>query len=121
MNILKQLQTELPQFTWTQQDGIEGSIFGTITVPLIEKRISKDLYKLTNINVYISGKMGGTELSGKPFRYAICYQKAEVRPYRCKRTFEAELNKLYVSDKNLQGIVNKLVEQIDMNKFYLTK
>jgi len=120
MTILKQLQTKLPQFTWTQENK-HSSIFGSITVPQINKRINKDLHRLNNIYVFISSKMGGTPLSGKPFRYAMCYQKAEVRPYRCKNTYIKEYNKLFVSDKDAQSIVNKLIKQIDMNKYFLTK
>lgn len=120
MTILKLLQTKLPQFTWTQESK-HSSIFGCITVPQIDKRIGGDLYKLNNVYVFISSKMGGTELSGAPFRYAMCYQKAEVRPYRCKNTFIAEFNKLFVSDKNALKVVNKLIKEIDMNKYYLTK
>lgn len=120
MTILQQLQTKLPQFTWTQENK-HSSIFGCITVPQINKRIGGALHRLNNVNVFISSKMGGTPLSGKPFRYAICYQNAEVRPYRCKNTFNVEFNKLYVSDKDAQSIINKLFKQIDMTKYYLTK
>ena len=120
MTILKQLQTKLPQFTWSQENK-HSSIFGCITQSQINKRINKDLYKLNNVYVFISSKMGGTELSGKPFRYAICYQKAEVRPYRNKNTFTAEFNKLFVSGKDAQNTIDKLIKQIDINKYYLTK
>lgn len=119
MTILKQLQKKLPQFTWTQESK-NDSIFGCITVPQIEKKINKDLYKLNNIIVFISSKMGGTK-DNPNFRYAICYQKGEVRPYRCKNTFGAEYNKVFVSDKNLQKIVNQLIRKIDLNQYFLSK
>lgn len=120
MTALKQLQTKFPQFTWTQEHK-HDSIFGVMTVPQLVKRINKDLYKLNNIYVFISSKMGGTPLSGKPFRYAMCYQKADARQYRCKQWYIEEFNKLFVSGVDLQDTINKLVAQIDMNKYYLTK
>ncbi len=117
MTILNQLKAKLPQFTWTQKN---SDIFGVITNATVTKRINKDLYKLDNIYVFISSKMGGT-IDNPPFRYAKCYQHSIVRPYRCKNTHIVEFNKLFVSDKDLQGIVKQLITQIDMDKFYLSK
>ncbi len=117
MTALQKLKNKLPQFTWEQKD---ENIIGNITVPQISKRINKDLYRLNNIHVFISGKMGGTKDNPR-FRYAMCYQGGTMRPYRHKIIQGAEYNKLFVSDKNLQGIVNQLVEQIDLNKYFLSK
>lgn len=119
MTALKQLQTQFPQFTWTQEHK-HSTIFGNMTVPQLVKRINKDLYKLNNIQVFISSKMGGTK-NNPPFRYAICSQRADARQYRCKQWYIEEFNKLFVSGVDLQDVVNKLVAQIDMNKYYLTK
>lgn len=120
MTALKQLQAKFPQFTWTQENK-RSDISGNMNVPQLEKRINKDLYQLSNIRVFISSKMGGTPLSGKPFRYAMCYQSGRVRPYRCKNTFGVEFNKVFVSGVDLQDTINKLTAQIDMNNYYLTK
>jgi len=119
MKILNQLETKLSQFEWKQENQ-KASIFGCINIPQINKRINKDLYRLNNIYVFISSKMGGTP-DNPTFYYAMCYQKAEVRPYRCRNTFNVEYNKIFVSDKTLQGIVNQLVEKIDLKRYYLPK
>lgn len=120
MKTIDKLKKHLPQFTW-EQETKNSNIVGKIIVPQVVKRINKDLYMLNNVYVFISGKMGGTELSGKPFRYAICYQKGEVRPYRCKNTHGVEYNKLFVSANNLDNIVNELIKKIDLTRYYLTK
>jgi hypothetical protein len=118
MTILKQLETKLPQFRWTQESK-HSSIFGVLQVPKVTKRINKDLYELHNVYVYISSKMGGTELSGKPFRYAMCYQIGKVRPYRCKNWGGVEYNKVFVSGKDAQATINELIKKIDMSKYFL--
>jgi len=119
MTVLDLLKNKLPQFTWTQENK-HSSIFGAMTNPTVTKRISNDLYKLDNVYVFISSKMGGT-IDNPKFRYAKCYQNGIVRPYRCKNTHGVEFNKLFVSDKDLKGIVKQLINKIDMNKFYLSK
>ncbi len=118
MTILKQLQTKLPQFTWTQESK-HSSIFGVIINPTFGRRISGTSYHLDNVYIYISSKMGGTELSGKPFRYAMCYQGGKARDYRCKNWHSVEFNKLFVSGKDAQAIVNELVKKVDLSKYYI--
>jgi hypothetical protein len=120
MKAIDKLRKFLPQFEWSQENST-SSIFGCITAPQVQKRIHKDLYKLNNVYVFISSKMGGTELSGKPFRYAICYQKGEIRPYRCKNWGGAEFRKLFVSEKDLNSIVDKLIKEIDLTRYFLPK
>lgn len=119
MTNLQKLQKKLPQFTWTQENK-HSSIFGVCKTPQTEKRINKDLYKLNNVYIFISSKMGGNELAGKPFRYALCYQKGEVRPYRHKYTHGVEFNKLFVSGKDSKDIINELVNKVDMGKYFLS-
>lgn len=119
MKAIDKLRKYLPQFTWTQENST-SSIFGSITAPQVNKRINKDLYKLNNVYIFISSKMGGTP-NNPPFRYAICYQKGEVRPYRCKNWCGAEYKKLFVSAKDLEGIVNELIEKVDLTQYFLPK
>lgn len=116
MKKLKQLQAKLPLFTWTESD---GNFFGTINQSLIIKRINKDIYKLSNVNIFISSQM--YPKTDRDFRYAICYQRAEQRPYRCKNWSGFEYARIFVSAKDLEGIIVELVKNIDMNKFYLSK
>jgi hypothetical protein len=120
MTILKQLQKKLPQFTWTQENK-HSSIFGVITAPTVGRRINGTSYHLNNVYVFISSKMGGTELSGAPFRYATCYQSGKARGYRCKNWHGVEFGKVFVSGKDAQAIVKELVKNIDLNKYYLPK
>lgn len=119
MTNLQKLQKKLPQFTWKQENK-HSSIFGVCKAPQIEKRINKDLYKLNNIYIFISSKMGGTELSGKPFRYAMCYQSGTIRPYRHKNFGGVEFGKLFVSGKDSKEIINELVNKVDMDKYFLS-
>lgn len=120
MKAIDKLRKYLPQFTWEQENST-SSIFGTIIAPQVNKRINKDLYKLNNVYIFISSKMGGTELSGKPFRYAMCYQKGEMRPYKHKNWCGVEYKKLFVSAKDLEGIVNELIKKVDLTQYYLPK
>lgn len=120
MKAINKLKKHLPQFEWVQENST-SSIFGSLIAPQVQKRIGGDLYKLSNVHIFISSKMGGTELSGKPFRYAMCYQSGQVRPYRCKNWGEVEFNKLFVSDKNLDSIVNQLIKKVDLTRYYLSK
>ena len=118
MTILKQLQTKLPQFSWTYDKDF-GSYFGSIIVNTIEKRINNDLYQFGCIYCYISSRMYGS--SERSFIYATCSQKAQVRLYRKKMFFAKDTNKICITDKKIQGVIDKFVEQIDVNKFYLNK
>lgn len=120
MKAIDKLRKYLPQFEW-EQETPNSSIFGVITTPKVGKRINGTTYHLDNVCVFISSKMGGTELSGAPFRYAMCYQKGKARGYRCKNWHGVEFNKLFVSDKDLKRVVDRLIKQIDLNRYYLTK
>lgn len=120
MKAIDKLRKYLPQFTWTQETPT-SSLFGTITAPTVGKRINGTSYHLNNVYVFISSKMGGTELSGKPFRYAMCYQKGKARAYRCKNWHDVEFNKLFVSDKDLNSVVDKLIKEVDLHKYFLPK
>jgi hypothetical protein len=120
MKAIDKLRKFLPQFEWSQENST-SSIFGCITAPQVQKRINKDLYKLNNVQVFISSKMGGNELSGEPFRYAMCYQKGKMRPYRCKNWGGVEFRKLFVSEKDLNSIVDKLIKEIDLTRYFLPK
>lgn len=117
MTILEQLKKKLPQFSWSQETK-HSSIFGVISTPQTIKRINKDLYVLNNVYVFISSKMGGTP-DNPPFRYAICYQKGEVRPYRCKNKHSVEYQKVFVSGKNAQKTINELIKSIDLSKYFI--
>jgi len=119
MKAINKLKKHLPQFTWTQENST-SNIFGVINAPLVEKRINNDLYKLDNVYVFISSKMGGT-IDNPSFRYAMCYQKGKVRPYRHKNIHEVEFNKLFVSAKDLDSIVNELIKKVDLNRYFLPK
>ena len=119
MKAIDKLKKHLPQFEWSQDDK-HSSIFGVITAPTTKKRISNDLYHLNNVYVFISSKMGGTP-DNPPFRYAMCYQKGNVRPYRKKIWGGVEFNKVFVSGKDLDATINKLIESIDLNRYYLPK
>lgn len=119
MKAIDKLRKYLPQFTWTQENST-SSLFGAITTPQKQIRIGGDLYKLDNVYIFISGKMGGTP-NNPPFRYAICYQKGTCKPYRKQNSFDIEFNKLFVSGKDLNEVVNKLIEQVNLNRFYLSK
>ena len=119
MKAIDKLKKHLPQFDWTQENRA-SSLFGTITASQVNKRIGGDLYKLDNVYIFISSKMGGTP-NNPPFRYAICYQKGTCRPYRHKNTFGVEFNKVFVSAKDLNGIVDELIKKVDLNRYYLSK
>jgi hypothetical protein len=119
MKAIDKLRKYLPQFTWTQKNST-SSLFGAITAPQKQIRIGGDLYKLDNVYIFISSKMGGTP-NNPPFRYAICYQKGTCRPYRHKNSFYVEFNKLFVSAKDLDSIVNELIKKVDLNRYYLPK
>jgi hypothetical protein len=120
MKAIDKLRKYLPQFEWTQETP-NDSIFGVLLAPQVGKRINGTSYLLHNVNVFISSKMGGNELAGAPFRYAMCYQIGRARGYRCKNWHGAEYNKLFVSAKDLNSIVNKLIKEIDLNKYFLPK
>lgn len=119
MKAIDKLKKYLPQFEWSQENST-SSLFGAITNPQVNKRIGGDLYKLDNVYIFISSKMGGTP-NNPPFRYAICYQKGTCKPYRKHNSFDVEFNKLFVSGKDLNEVVNKLIEQVNLNRFYLSK
>ena len=119
MKAIDKLKKHFPQIKWSQENTHE-SIFGHISAPQIEKRINKDLYRLNDVIIFISSKMGGT-VNNPPFRYAMVYQRGTHRPYRCKNWTGVEYNKLFVSGKDLNDIVDKLIKEIDLNKFFLPK
>ena len=115
MKAIDKLKNKLQLFNWEQENKNE-SIFGSITVPQIEKRINKDFYRLNNINIFISGKMGGTK-NNPPFRYALIYQKGNIRPYKHKNFSELEYKKIFLTDKGLDGIVTKIIDNFDINLY----
>jgi len=119
MKSIEKLRKSFPQFEWEQEND-NSSIFGTFNLPQVETRINNDLYKLNNVHVFISSKMGGT-INNPRFRYAMCYQYGTMRPYRCKNISGVEYNKLFVSGKTLTEVVNKLINQIDLNSYYIQK
>jgi hypothetical protein len=120
MKAIDKLRKYLPQFEWKQETPT-SSIFGVITAPTVGRRINGTSYLLDNVYIFISSKMGGTELSGKPFRYAMCYQSGKARAYRHKNWHGVEYNKLFVSDKDLNSIVDKLIKEVDLTRYFLPK
>lgn len=119
MKALDFLQKNLPQFTW-KQEAKNDSIFGYYPLKKVTKRINKNLYELIDIQIFISSKMGG-QPNNPPFRYAMCYQSGRMRPYRCKNFSGVEYQKVFVSGKNLNETIKKLVKEIDMNKYIIQK
>jgi hypothetical protein len=115
MTAIEYLQKKLPQFTWTKSS---DNIIGRYGVKKTTKRINKDLYELIDVVVFISGKMGGTP-NNPPFRYAMCWQGGRMRPYRRKTFHGVEYQKIFVSGKNLNETIKKLVKEIDMDKYFI--
>jgi hypothetical protein len=119
MTYFEMLQKELPLFKLEETK--DGNIHGVIPLDMPEIRSRKDRYKHGSIYLFVSSQM----YPGKPqtFRYALCYQKTKMTPYRCKRSHEIEANKIYVSGKSLKNVVPKLITQIkqslDINAFIL--
>lgn len=114
---IERLQKKFPQFTFSEKSDI-GSYHAMIFPEgSVSKRIANDLFVFGGVSIFISGEM----YKGTPrnFIYAICSQKASVRPYRKKNSFDVEFNKVYVSGKTLREVVTKLIEQVDMSKYYL--
>lgn len=114
---IERLQKKFPQFTFREKSDIGSYYASVLPESSIEKRIANNLFIFGGVSIFISGDM----YKGTPrnFIYAICYQKASVRPYRKKNFFDVEFNKVYVSGKTLREVVTKLIEQIDMSKYYL--
>ena len=106
---MKTILKPFQKIGFTILDNKESNEFGSITVHK-EIRRHKDRVKIGNIQFYISGRMYGRQ--PKSFVYAMCYQKETVRPYRCKNSFEVEANKIYVSGKTKNEVVNKLIKEI---------
>jgi hypothetical protein len=119
MKAIDKLKKHLPQFMWTQETPI-SSIFGVITAPQVGKRINGTSYLLDNVYIFISSKMGGTP-NNPPFRYALCYQRGKARGYRCKKWYGAEFNKTFTSAKDLNSIVDKLIKEVDLTRYFLPK
>lgn len=117
MKPIEKLRESLPQFEWTQETET-SSIFGVIIAPTTYVRINKHLHILNNVNVFISSEMGGTKDNPK-FHYGMCYQRGEVRPYRHKNFSGVEYNKLFVSAESFDSIIDKLINEIDLSKYFL--
>ena len=115
MSYLKALRKAFPQFQWEHNESV-GSYHANIINNGGTKRTSdKAVMQYGNIHMYISGDMyPGTS---KNFIYAMCYQLADRREYRHKSFYKVESNKVFVSGKNMDAIVKKLIKEVDMSVY----
>jgi hypothetical protein len=90
---------------------VENAISGTKEVkPLEYKDAGKNLIKTGNFrHIYVSSIMHEkTKRKSEQFVYAIIATKAEKRNFRCKRFYEIEADKVFVSGKDYAELFLKI-------------
>jgi hypothetical protein len=111
---------KMPQFsgfTWTEdsviQKALDSSKFATMPTASREfKDSEKREYKLNGPYAIFIAHMYEGEV-GKEFFYILVYRKGEVREFRKHNFYGIEYNKIYVSGKTVEEVVNNLQERFD--------
>jgi len=117
MTIEAKLKKEFPDFKFLERTFKTQSIYGTVNIDQITKRINKDLYLFGGLNLFISTELyKGTD---KSFFYAILSQDAQVRQYKKQKFVKEEFSKTFVSGKTVKQVIDKLKEKTDFAKFHL--
>ena len=61
-----------------------------------------------NRRIFISSRM--YKDADKDFRYAMIYTQADMKQYRCRSWYKAELNKVFISDADDNILLEKIKE-----------
>jgi hypothetical protein len=101
-----------PKFEWTYSKE-QDTYFGVKQVDRIDKKLG-DKSRVSYYSIYI---IISSFFEKNGSRYAMCWQKIDITPYRCRNSHEAEFNKSLVFDASLDKLLEKLNDATDMNKF----
>jgi len=118
MSIIKQLRKAFPEFKF-EYNKSTGSYFGSLATDSVSRKLNKHTYTYGTVYIYVSGEMYPGE--NRNFVYAMCYQKSQIKRYRCHTSHEIETGKVFVSGKTVKDAVDNLIKEVDMNAYYLSK
>jgi len=109
-DFLQKIKLLLPDFELSISSS--GSIHGVKKVPLRTFRNKKGtIIKILGIrNIFISSVMGTDE---KPFYYCTVYTVSQSRGYRCKNWYDDEYNKVFISGRDYNVILDKFKENVE--------
>ena len=111
---------KMPQFgafSWHDEPLIQNvmgsSKFATMPVkPRSFKDVEKNEYRLNQpYAIFIAHMYEGDK--GKEFFYILVYRKGQVRNFRKKNFNDIEFNKICVTGKTVEEVVNSLQEKFD--------
>lgn len=112
IELIEELAKILPEYEFTS-DSDTGSIFGVkkLEPRRFKKSISKNNYITKDRVIFISGEMYPN--TDENFRYAINYTQSKMRMYRCKKWYEHEYEKVFVSGKTDEELIQNIKEQFN--------
>lgn len=112
-HIEAQLKSLLGEFAFSEKEALEiagKSFFGTKKLQATEfRRIDKALVLSSGVrHFYVSSVMYHDNPNMESFRYMIVWTVAKLRPYKCKTFRDFELDKVFISGKTDEILLEKL-------------
>ena len=120
-NIETQLKSLLGEFAFSENETLEiagKSFFGTKKLEATEFR-NRNKALVLNSGVrhfYVSSVMYQDNPNMESFRYMIIWTVAKFRPYRCKSFNDYELDKVFISGKTDEILIENLDREINNGK-----
>ena len=120
-NIEKRLKNLLSDFVFVNGTNVEiseKSFFGTKVIAAAEFRNKdKALVQSSGIrHFYLSSVMHKNNIHIPSFRYMIVWTMATIRPYRCKSFKDYELDKVFISGRTDEILIENLRREIENGK-----
>ncbi|MCX6304393.1 MAG: hypothetical protein NT040_05460 [Bacteroidetes bacterium] len=120
-NLETQLKNLLREFTFSdsqQKDIADKSFFGTLKFQATKFRNPNKALILNSgtRHFYVSSVMYHDNPTMESFRYMIVWTMAKIRPYKCKTFRDYELNKVFISGKTDEILIENLSREIENGK-----
>jgi hypothetical protein len=120
-NIEPQLKHLLGEFTFSENETLDvagKSFFGTKKLQATEFRSPNKALVLNSgvRHFYVSSVMYHDNPNMESFRYMIVWTVAKLRPYRCKSFSDYELDKVFISGKTDEILIENLFREINNGK-----
>jgi hypothetical protein len=108
---IEELKKVLTDFYFDDEINMGKNIHGDKKVPQIEYRdANKTTCRTEGTRAIFIGTDMGTEKV--PFHYSIIYSRGQKREYRRKHFYDAEIDKLYISGKTYEILLEKYKDQL---------
>lgn len=117
-NLEDKLKTLLKDFNFAENELLDidaKSFFGTKQVVKSEFRTqNKSLVLNSGVrHFYVSSVMYKDDPDKQSFRYMIIWTVAKIRNYKCKNFWDFELNKVFISGKSDQTLIENLKNELE--------